>query len=92
LAAAAKIPSIRRARVGSRVTLGRPYEQSMTVDYSFAAILEFDDAAGVKAYLDHPLHEQLAQQFFACIEQALMYDFDLREPADGIQDIRGRLT
>ena len=90
--AAREIPSIRHARVGSRVTIGRAYEQLMTVDYPFAAILEFDDADGLQTYLDHPLHEQLAHLFFACIEHALMYDFDLREPAEGIQQIRGRLT
>jgi hypothetical protein len=89
--AAREIPSIRHARVGSRVTIGRPYEQQMTEDYPFAAILEFDDVDGLRSYLDHPLHEQLAQRFFACIEQALMYDFDVREPVEGIEQIRGHL-
>jgi hypothetical protein len=39
-----EIPSIRRAHVGRRVLNGRPYEQLMTVDYEYAAILEFDTA------------------------------------------------
>ena len=89
--AAREIPSIRHARVGSRITLGRTYEQLMTVDYPFAAILEFDDVDGLQTYLDHPLHEQLAERFFACIAQALMYDFDVREPVEGIEQIRGHL-
>jgi hypothetical protein len=79
-AALKQIPSIRRARVGRRITHGRVYEALMNVDYSYAAFLEFDDVAGVKAYLEHPAHQQLAAQFFDAFEHALIYDFDL---ADG---------
>lgn len=89
--AAREIPSVRRARVGTRVTVGRPYEQMMTTDFSFAAILEFDDRNGLLAYLDHPAHAQLAQQFFASIEQALTYDFELWESGEGIERIRAAL-
>src|SRR5687768_15851412 len=67
------IPSIRTARVGRRITHGRPYEALMQVDYSYAAVLEFDDLAGLKAYLEHPAHDALGAQFFACFEEALMY-------------------
>ena len=83
-----EIPAIRRARVGSRVTLGRAYEQLMSTDYSFAAILEFDDRSGLLAYLDHPAHAQLAQHFYASVEQALTYDFELWESDEGIERIR----
>ena len=75
------IESIRQARVGERVTHGRGYEQLMTVDYTHAAILEFDDMPGLKAYLEHPVHQSLAERFFSALESALMYDYDL---ADGI--------
>jgi hypothetical protein len=73
------IPSVRRARVGRRVRHGRPYEQLMQVDYSHAAVVEFDDLSGLQAYLAHPAHEQLAARFFAAFEEALMYDFELDE-------------
>jgi hypothetical protein len=86
--AARGIPTIRRVRVGSRVTFGRPYEQLMTTDYSFAAILEFDDIGGLQSYLDHPLHEQLAQRFYASVEHALTYDYQLWETDEGIGRIR----
>lgn len=76
-----EIPSIRRARVGRRVTHGRPYEDLMRVDYQHAAVLEFDDLAGLKAYLAHPAHEQLASRFLSACEDALMYDFELSEGA-----------
>jgi hypothetical protein len=75
-AAIREIPSIRRVRVGKRVTHGRPYEALMRVDYQYAALLEFDDLAALKAYLEHPAHERLATQFFAAFEEALMYDFE----------------
>lgn len=80
-----EIPSIRRARVGMRLLHGRVYEALMQVDYQYAAILEFDDAAGLKAYLEHPAHQQLASQFFDVFEHALMYDFDLREGTAGLE-------
>jgi hypothetical protein len=50
------------------------------VDYQFAAVLEFDDEAGLTAYLEHPAHQQLGALFFEAFEQALMYDCSL---ADG---------
>jgi hypothetical protein len=78
------IPSIRRATIGHRVTHGRPYEQLMDVNYEYAALLEFDDLAGLRAYLEHPAHEALAAQFFATFEKALMYDYELTEGVDGI--------
>jgi hypothetical protein len=83
-----KIPSIRRARIGRRITHGRGYEALMTVDYQYAAVLEFDDVTGLKAYLEHPAHEQLGAQFFDVFEQALMYDFDIAEGDAALAGIR----
>jgi hypothetical protein len=84
-AALVAIPSIRRARVGHRVTHGRPgYEQLMRVHYEYAAIVEFDDRAGLEAYLAHSAHQALGERFFAMFEEALMYDFELEEGAAGI--------
>ena len=81
------IPSIRRARVGRRVMLGRPYEQLMRSDFPYAALLEFDDAAGLRAYLDHPSHEQLASRFFESFEETLIYDFVLQEGPAGVASL-----
>jgi hypothetical protein len=78
------IPSIRRAHVGQRIVHGRPYEALMRVDYPYAAILEFDDVAGLKAYLEHPSHDALGARFFAAFEEALMYDYELQEGATGV--------
>ncbi len=79
------IPSVKRARIGRRRTHGRPYEQLMGEDYSHAAVLEFDDLAGLKAYLEHPAHNELGSRFFDCFEQALMYDFDVQDGHAGLR-------
>jgi hypothetical protein len=78
------IPSVRRARVGRRVTHGRPYESLMRVPYEYAAVIEFDDLDGLQAYLTHPAHDALAARFFAAFEEALMYDYELEEGAGAI--------
>ena len=77
LEAVREIEAIRQVRVGRRVTHGRGYEHLMAVDYTHAAILEFDDVDGLNAYLEHPVHGSLAQRFFSALESALMYDYDL---------------
>ena len=89
LTVAREVPSLRRLRVGPRVRIGRPYESLMRTDYTFAALLEFDDVNGLRAYLDHPAHEQLAARFFDAFDEALMYDFELEEGSDGIERLKG---
>lgn len=79
-----EITSIRRGRVGKRITHGRGYEQAMREDYGYAAVLEFDDEAALKAYFEHPAHEALAERFFASFEAALMYDYEMKEGAAGL--------
>lgn len=83
------IPQIRRARIGRRVTHGRPYEQLMRADYPYAAILEFDDLDALKAYLAHEAHESLGAAFFECFEDALIYDFEMGEPDDRLAALLG---
>jgi hypothetical protein len=82
-----EIPSIRRAHVGGRVTHGRPYEALMHIDYSHAAVLEFDDLAGLRAYLEHPAHEALGGLFFEMFEEALIYDYDMKSGVAGVADL-----
>jgi hypothetical protein len=77
--ALAEIPSIRRTRLGRRITHGRAYEQMMREDYEYAVVLEFDDVDGLMAYLQHPSHDHLAERFFAAFDVALMYDYDMGE-------------
>ena len=86
-AALTQIPAVRRVRVGQRVTHGRGYEQLMRSNYTHLAMLEFDDLAGLQAYLEHPVHEQLALRFFAAFEDALMYDFEIGEGEAALRTI-----
>jgi hypothetical protein len=80
-----EIPSVRRSRVGRRVTFGRGYEQLMQEHFEYAAIIEFDDVDGLKAYLQHPEHEWLAQRFFSSSEAVLVYDYEVKS---GDEDVR----
>lgn len=81
--AATEIPSIRRFRIGTRVTHGLPgYEQTMKEHYGYAAVIEFDDADGLREYLRHPAHAALGHHFSASSKRALAYDFDLVDVAD----------
>ena len=79
-----EIDSIRRVRIGRRRTHGRAYEQLMHENYTHVAILEFEDLEGLKRYLEHPAHAELGSRFFECFEQALMYDYDVRDGRAGL--------
>lgn len=84
------IPFVRRANVGKRVMIGREYEQLMAVDYDYAAVIEFDDLAGLKGYLEHPTHDELGRRFFESIEAGLVYDFEMMTGADGVATLLER--
>jgi hypothetical protein len=73
------IPLIKNARVGRRIIMGRLYDQQNTQDFPYAAILEFDTEADLRAYLEHPAHEMLGTQFYVTSEAAMVYDFELVE-------------
>ena len=75
------IPEIRRVRVGKRKLIGRGYEAQMTTDFEFVCVIEFDDDAALKTYLDHPAHAELGKLFFLCADAALVYDYEMVEPA-----------
>ena len=85
-----EIPFVRRARVGKRITVGRDYERLMALDYEYAAVIEFEDVAALKAYLEHPAHEELGRRFFESIEAGLVYDFEMTTGADGLADLLER--
>lgn len=74
------IPMIRRAHVGRRTVLGRQYDNMNAQQFPYAAILEFDSEADLRAYLDHPAHEKLGEQFYFTSDGALAFDFEMLEP------------
>jgi hypothetical protein len=82
-AAASEIPSIRRFRVGRRLRHGLPgYEQAMRVDFEYVVLIEFDDEAGLRAYLQHPSHSAAGTHFTTSSAAALAYDYEIVEAAD----------
>ena len=81
--AAREISSIRRVRVGRRIRHGLPgYEQSMTVDFTYAALFEFDDLRGLEEYLRHPSHATLGRHFATLGERTLAYDYEIADVPD----------
>lgn len=76
--AAAAAPTVRSCRIGRRVKHGLPgYEQAMTQDFQFAAILEFDDVDGLREYLRHPAHAGIGAHFTSAAAAALAYDYEI---------------
>lgn len=84
------IDAIRRAHVGRRLLIGRGYEELMKADFSYAAILEFDDAEGLRSYLGHPAHAELGAAIFDASAELLIYDFAMVSGADGIRSVAVR--
>jgi len=81
--AAVAIPAVRRFRIGARIQHGLAgYEQAMRADYRYAVIVEFDDRAGLEAYLRDPAHEAIGHYFTASAADALAYDFEMSDAAD----------
>lgn len=72
------IPSVRRFLIGDRITHGASYEPLMSQGFPYSALIEFDDLAGLQAYLVHPRHEELGRLFYALLDSALVYDYEMR--------------
>ena len=78
-----EIPTVRGVRIGRRITHGAGYEPAMpAMDY--VAIIEFDDLAGLQAYLRHPAHDDLGARFGQALSSAMVFDFEV----GGIEDLR----
>ena len=70
------IPTIKRTTIGKRILLNRPgYETQMAEHYDYSAVLEFDNEADLRAYLDHPAHVGLGRLLFTSADAVLAYDF-----------------
>jgi hypothetical protein len=87
-AAAREVPSVRGFRVGRHIEKAVPYILGGFPSFPWVALLEFDDEAGLRAYLSHPLHVALGQRFNAAAEGAMIYDYtitdDLRWPTERV--------
>jgi stress responsive alpha/beta barrel protein len=79
-----EIPTVRRARVGRRIVHGAGYEATAPRDADYIAEIDFDDLAGLQAYLCHPAHEELGVRFGRSLSAAMVYDFEV----GGIEELR----
>ena len=77
--AAREIPSVRGFRIGQHVDPPIAYKLGGFPSFPWVALLEFDDQAGLRAYLSHPLHVDLGARFNATADAALIYDYTVAE-------------
>jgi hypothetical protein len=79
LRALAAIPSVRRFRVGRRLSIGTAYEAQPGDRFDCFSVIEFDDEAGLRAYLAHPAHVELGALFWSSTTRTLVLDYALAE-------------
>jgi hypothetical protein len=72
-----EIPAIRHVRVGRRVRIGADYDRLTAGTADFLAVIEFEDLEALRAYLSHPVHDELGRHFNTSLEAAQVYDFEL---------------
>ena len=75
--AARDIPDVRSVRIGRRVRHGAGYERDVLDAADYLAAIDFDDVAGLQAYLRHPVHEELGRRFVTSLSAAVVYDFEV---------------
>jgi hypothetical protein len=76
------IPAIRRIRIGRRRRVGASYDAAASASYEFIGILEFDDEAGLREYLEHPAHAALGELFWEFSARSLVFDYELTDDLD----------
>jgi len=79
-AACRKVPTVRRASIGR----SRPDDSGR--DYPYTAVMEFDDAAGLAAYFEHPLHLPLATLFHQTCDATLIVNAEMRDASRPLGD------
>jgi hypothetical protein len=72
-----EIPDVRGVRAGRRVLHGAGYEQTTPDLADVLIVIDFDDVAGLQAYLRHPAHAELGARFRQSVESGLVYDFEV---------------
>ena len=71
-----EIPTVRRVRVGQRITHGAGYEARMPDAADYFVMIDFEDAEGLATYLRHPAHQDLGTAFQDSLAAAFVYDFE----------------
>jgi Stress responsive A/B Barrel Domain len=76
------IPSVVAVRVGRRVKHGAGYEAAAPDSADYLAAIDFDDLAGLQAYLRHPAHVELGVRFATSLSSAMVFDFEIGSARD----------
>jgi hypothetical protein len=71
-----EISAVRAVRIGRRVTHGAQYEQTSPDAADFLIQIDFEDLAGLQAYLRHPAHEAVGAHFNRSLDSGWVYDFE----------------
>jgi hypothetical protein len=79
-----EIPAVRAVRVGRRIVHGAGYEATAPDAADYLAVIDFDDVAGLHAYLRHPAHVELGARFGQALSSAMVFDFE----AGGLEALR----
>ena len=75
--AATEIASVRGVRIGRRIVHGANYESTSPDAADYLAVIDFEDLAGLEAYLAHPAHVALGTRFYQVLSAAMVYDFEV---------------
>jgi hypothetical protein len=78
----AAVPSIGQFWTGRRMAGGPEYVLGDFPDFPFAAVVSFHDRLGLLEYLQHPAHAAVSELFNRTADAALIYDFEVEDPAD----------
>ena len=79
--ASREIETIRQVRIGKTVDLGIGYEdRSSGQKFDYVAIFEFESTDGLRAYMAHPAHMTLAEQFWKHCERTMILDVEAEDP------------
>jgi hypothetical protein len=79
-----EIPDVRAVRSGRRVLHGAGYEQTSIDAGDILIVIDFDDLAGLQAYLRHPAHAELGARFNQSSAAGLVLDFEVGKNLDAI--------
>jgi len=69
------IPAIKRAVVGKRESFDAGYQRGLgDTTYSYLAVLEFDNEAGLVEYLTNPGHRLIGKLFWELCESTSVFE------------------
>jgi hypothetical protein len=71
------IATVRGVHVGRRIAHGAGYERDVPDAADYLAVIEFDDVAGLRAYLADPAHAELGRWFGQALSSGIVYDFEV---------------